>query len=154
MEVERVCDTCDNYLGPDDPTVCAVRGCDPETLSLYCNVGFLQTLEVADDEVKRRFKATEVPGQPEERPGGSEESGKGQGQVLRVPGLASAAPEEVVPEDTEAASDESLTQQRCLATTNSGRQCKRDALDGELFCGVLSHKKKVMKMIEDGKIEK
>jgi hypothetical protein len=154
QEVERVCETCDNYLGPEDPKVCAVYGCEPETLSMYCNVGFLQTLEASDEgAIKESFKTAAVPGQPEELGSGSAQPGTGEGQVLRVPRPSSTADEAPVPEEpeAEAPSSESLSKQRCLAHTQKGNgpQCKRDALPGKLFCGVASHKKQ----IEDGNIK-
>lgn len=45
-------------------------------------------------------------------------------------------------------SDESLSDQRCLAETSDGEQCKNDALEGEKFCHIDSHQKQVEEMDE------
>jgi len=160
MEVERTCETCDNYLGAHDPEVCAVKGCDPATLSMYTNVGYLQTLEASDEgTIQKGFKTASLPQQTGESGGGGSEQGADSGQILRVPRATSPTDEEAVPEGSEdevsAPSNESLSKQRCLAKTKKGEgpQCKRDALPGELFCGAASHKKQVIQMIEDGNID-
>lgn len=40
-------------------------------------------------------------------------------------------------------SDESLSDQRCLAKTGDGEQCKNDALEGEKFCHIDAHQRQV-----------
>ena len=42
---------------------------------------------------------------------------------------------------------------RCLATTGSGAQCKRPALDGKNWCSTKAHEKQVKKSLKDGTIK-
>ena len=51
---------------------------------------------------------------------------------------------EVIDESGIVTSDESLSDQRCLARIGDfGRQCKNDALEGEKFCHIPNHKERV-----------
>jgi len=137
MDIEKSCNTCDNYLGPKDPTVCAVSGC--ESLSKYCNVGYLQTIGASNGTIEESSKAEAVQSEPEKPSVSRIEPAEDTGAVLYSPRAASATVEKAVPEEPK-----TVITQKCTAITGKGSRCKRDALPGQLHCGNRSHKKQVL----------